>query len=139
MLQILAVNEDGTTGPYPDVVRGSFNSRAPAAFNSQLATAPASGAVIADTGPLSAGTYLVFDSVENSANANSIVILLVERNPANSADVATSVAPAIYNSGTWVIRQWLVQVLQGERLVLRTSAAAAAGEKYQSSIAVFPL
>lgn len=135
MLQLLAASQNG----WLDISRGSFSSRSPIAFNSPLSIAPIINAVLADTGPLPAGTYLVFDSGENSANANSLEPILVERNAANSADVATSITLVAFGSGGSYLRESIAQVAQGERLILRASVAAAALEKYQMGIAVFPL
>lgn len=127
-----------TAGPQTYLLdRGTFASRAAVATVKGTLVAPALGAIVADSGPLSAGQYLVYAFHEYDNNANNVNLGFFERNAANSADVDSW--PAQNPSAAVVFFQMLAVMAGGERLVFRTSAAAAAGEHWTASMLVFPV
>lgn len=125
-----------------DVVTRSFNIRSPAfrsadVFSAGLQTAPAAGAILADTAALPAGTYdlmvLVNPTSDNSANDRSVD--LEHRNAANTANLMLVQFNASRLIGAGVpLLSFGYELAVNERLRIITGVASAPGEIWGATI-----
>lgn len=100
--------------------------------------APAIGAVIADTGQLAAGTYLVeicIASMDTVAVGKGI--LVEHRNAANAATNSVLASCVAGESRTMIVRRLTVAANERIRAVAGP-AAGAASSLYSATIAVYP-
>lgn len=121
-----------------DVVRPEIDTRTPAfrstdIFSEGVLVSALAGALHADTGQLSAGTYdvvLVMSSGDVGANNN---FLIAHRNAANNADL--SVWPFAFNDQTPITLSYGYEISTDERL--RVTILNATGTNQRTSAAIF--
>jgi len=114
-----------------------------AVVNGTPQTAPANTAVMADTGQLAPGCYVIAVYATNLTDTAPNGVLLAHRNAANGADLSTSgqIPVNVYNSGLPATGSGLFQVqigAQNERVVARLYASATSAKIWQVDFALFP-
>jgi hypothetical protein len=114
-----------------------------AVVNGAQETAPTTSTVMADTGQLAVGCYVIGVYAENLTDTAADAVILAHRNAANSADVSTTpgIPVNVYASGLPAIGTGLFQVQianANERVVARMYVNTTAAKIWQVDMALFP-
>jgi hypothetical protein len=106
-------------------------------FSAGLLTSPIAGTILADTGPLAAGTYSIFAMIGvDNAVAGGIDFILGRRNAANAAYVWRQAG--LINSTSQGNRSWAltVKLLLNERIRFEELAGSTPGAQVEANIFV---
>ncbi|MGC2411105.1 MAG: hypothetical protein WA459_00180 [Stellaceae bacterium] len=114
-----------------------------AVVNGSPQTAPAATVVMADTGQLAPGCYVIAVTAVNQTDTAANAVQLAHRNAANNADLSTTAGlpVAVIATGGTAQSNGLYQVqiaTQNERVVARLLAAATSAKIWQVDMALFP-
>ena len=135
------------------------NRKADQVFRPAAQVAPGADAVLLDTGSIGPNNVLVEVAVLASADANGLLPVIAHRNAANSGDAENAIAIATLasyqsdpgllvapglvipgtNSAVLLYHRERFALSSGERLVIRATNAAAAGETWRAEMDLWVL